>query len=123
VNLAGKKLPHSPEAKIKLGAQYTTGLLKTGWTATTRIDHVWQDKYFAREFNTPTDLIKSWSVTNLQLRLANPKGTVQIKGYIKNLSDADNITNIIIEDALVGNYRNVRLLDPRTYGVQVEYKF
>jgi hypothetical protein len=62
-------------------------------------------------------------VTNLQLRLANPKGTVQIKGYIKNLSDADNITNIIIEDALVGNYRNVRLLDPRTYGVQVEYKF
>lgn len=123
VNLAGKKLPHSPETKIKLGAQYTMGLFNTGWTATTRIDHVWQDKYFAREFNTPTDLIKSWSVTNLQLRLANPKGTVQIKGYIKNLSDADNITNIIIEDALVGNYRNVRLLDPRTYGVQVEYKF
>ena len=46
-----------------------------------------------------------------------------VSGYIKNLSDADNITNIIIEDALVGNYRNVRLLDPRTYGVQVEYKF
>jgi hypothetical protein len=84
---------------------------------------VWQEQYFAREFNTPTDLIKSWSVTNLQLRLANPKGTVQIKGYIKNLSDADNITNIIIEDALVGNYRNVRLLDPRTIGVQVEYRF
>jgi outer membrane receptor protein involved in Fe transport len=123
VNLAGKKLPHSPEAKIKLGAQYTTKFFNTGWTVTSRIDHVWQDQYFAREFNTPTDLIKSWSVTNLQLRLANPKGTVQIKGYIKNLSDADNITNIIIEDALVGNYRNVRLLDPRTIGVQVEYRF
>ena len=34
-----------------------------------------------------------------------------------------DLVEIIIEDALVGNYRNVRLLDPRTYGVQVEYKF
>lgn len=123
VNLAGNKLPHSPETKVKLGAQYSTGLFGTGWTTTARIDYVWQDKYFAREFNTPTDAIKAWAVTNLQLRLTNPKGDVQIKGFVKNLSNANNITNIIIEDALVGSYRNVRLLDPRTVGVQVEYKF
>lgn len=123
VNLAGNKLPSAPETKIKLGAQYTAGLLDTGWTMTSRLDYVWQDKYFAREFNTPTDLIRAWGVTNLQLRFANPKGTVQVKAYVKNLSDANNITSIVIEDALIGSYRNVRLLDPRTFGVQVEYKF
>jgi iron complex outermembrane recepter protein len=123
VNLAGKSLPHSPNAKIKLGAQYTTGFLSTGWTMTTRVDYVWQNDYFAREFNTPTDAIKSWGVTNLQMRFLNPKGNIEVKAFIKNLSDADNVTNIIIEDALVGSYRNVRLLDPRTFGVQVQYNF
>jgi outer membrane receptor protein involved in Fe transport len=123
VNLSGNKLPHSPETKFKLGAQYSTGLLGTGWTVTSRLDYVWQDKYFAREFNTPTDVIGAWGVTNLQLRFANPKGNVQVKAYVKNLSNADNKTNIIIEDALIGSYRNVRLLDPRTLGVQLEYRF
>jgi iron complex outermembrane recepter protein len=123
VNLAGKNLPHSPSAKAKVGGQYTAGLFGTGWTMTTRLDYVWQNDYFAREFNTPTDLIKAWGVTNLQLRFANPKNTIEVKAFVKNLSDADNVTNIIIEDALVGSYRNVRLLDPRTYGVQVQYNF
>jgi iron complex outermembrane receptor protein len=123
VNLAGNKLPHAPETKIKLGAQYTSALFDTGWTMTSRLDYVWQDDYFAREYNTPTDVIGAWGVTNLQLRFANAKGNVQVKAYVKNLTDADNKTNIIIEDALIGSYRNVRLLDPRTFGLQVEYKF
>jgi iron complex outermembrane recepter protein len=123
VNLAGKSLPHSPNAKVKIGAQYTTGLFSTGWMMTSRLDYVWQNDYYAREFNTPTDLIKSWGVTNLQLRFTNPKGDIEVKAFVKNLSDADNVTNIIIEDALVGSYRNVRLLDPRTFGVQVQYNF
>ena len=122
VNLSGKKLPHSPETKIKLGAQYSFSV-GGGWSATARIDHVWQDSYFAREFNTANDVIPSWAVTNLQVKLANAKETLQVKGWVKNLSNANNITNIIIEDALVGSYRNARYLDPRTYGVQVEYKF
>jgi hypothetical protein len=43
--------------------------------------------------------------------------------FVKNLTDDDNITNIIIEDALIGRYRNVRLLEPRTYGVMVQKRF
>jgi outer membrane receptor protein involved in Fe transport len=123
VDLAGKRLPHSPSSKFKLGAQYTTSLFNSGWNTTARLDYVRQASYFAREFNTATDRIGAWGVTNLQLRFVSPSGKVEVKTYVKNLSDADNITNIIIEDALVGSYRNVRLLDPRTYGVQVQYKF
>jgi outer membrane receptor protein involved in Fe transport len=123
VSLAGNQLPHSPKAKVKLGAQYSAPLFGTGWTATARLDHVWQDQYYAREFNTPTDRIAAWSVTNLQLRMASPGGQVEVKAFVKNLADKDNVTNIIIEDPLVGRYRNVRLLDPRTFGVQVQYNF
>lgn len=123
VNLAGNKLPYSPAAKIKIGGQYTMPLGNTGWSVTSRIDYVWQDTYFAREFNTPNDVIDAWGVTNVQMRFSSPDGKTSIKAYVKNVSNANNITSSIIEDALVGSYRNVRLLDPRTFGVQVEYKF
>jgi iron complex outermembrane recepter protein len=68
-------------------------------------------------------LIDAWSVTNLQLRLANASGNVQVKLYVKNLSDDNNITSSTPQDPLLGGYRNVRLMDPRTFGMQVEYKF
>ena len=123
VNLAGNKLPYSPASKIKIGGQYTTALANTGWSVTSRIDYVWQDTYFAREFNTSNDAIDAWGVMNLQMRFGSPDGKTNIKAYVKNVSNANNITSSIIEDALVGSYRNVRLLDPRTFGVQVEYKF
>ena len=62
-------------------------------------------------------------MTNLQIRFASPKNDLEFKAYVKNLANNDNITNIIIEDPLVGRYRNVRLLDPRTFGVQIQYNF
>jgi iron complex outermembrane recepter protein len=123
VNLSGNKLPHSPETKIKVGVQYTSPFFNTGWQSIARLDYVWQGDYFAREFNTAADAIGAWGIANLQWRFINPKKDLEVKAFVKNLSNANNITNIIIEDALVGNYRNVRLLDPRTFGVQVEYKF
>ena len=122
VNLAGRELPHSPRAKVKLGAQFTHAM-GGGWTSTWRVDHAWQDAYYAREFNTATDRIAAWSVTNLQWRGRSPDGSIEWRAFVKNAADKDNITNIIVEDALVGRYRNVRLLDPRTYGVQVQYNF
>jgi iron complex outermembrane receptor protein len=123
INLAGNELPHSPKSKIKVGGQYTTGEFMPNWTATFRVDAVWQDKYFAREYNSPTDRIAAWGVVDLQARLDNRAEGFSIRAFIKNISDEDNITNIIIEDALVGRYRNVRLLEPRTYGVILEKKF
>ena len=123
VNLAGNELPHSPKSKVKIGGQYITASFAGGWTATLRADAVWQDKYFAREYNSPTDRIDAWGIIDLSARLDNRDQDFAIRMFVKNVSDEDNITNIIIEDALVGRYRNVRLLEPRTYGVILEKKF
>ena len=123
VNLAGNELPHAPKAKIKIGGQYTTGAFANGWTATLRMDGVWQDKYFAREYNSPTDRIDAWGILDAQVRLDNAAQDFGIRFFVKNIIDEDNITNIIIEDALIGRYRNVRLLEPRTMGIILEKKF
>jgi iron complex outermembrane recepter protein len=121
VNLDGKELPYSPTKKYKLGGQFSLPI--GAWTSIYRLDHVWQDSYFAREFNAPTDKISAWSVTNLQMRFISPSTNVQFKAYVKNLANKNNITRIVVEDALLGSYRNARYLDPRTFGVSLEYKF
>jgi iron complex outermembrane receptor protein len=123
VNLKGNQLPHSPDAKIKIGAQYMTSPFVGDWTATFRADGVWQDKYFAREYNTPTDRIDAWGELDLQIRLDNEPDKMSLRFFVKNVTDEDNITNIIIEDALIGRYRNARLLEPRTFGVIFDKKF
>lgn len=123
INLEGNELPHSPGFKVKAGAQYQTDPFRGDWSATFRIDATWQDSYFAREYNTPTDRIDSWGVIDLQVRLDNDPAGLGVRFFVKNLTDDDNITNIIIEDALIGRYRNARLLEPRTYGVIVQKRF
>jgi outer membrane receptor protein involved in Fe transport len=123
INLKGNELPHSPAFKAKVGAQYQTGPIYGDWAAVFRVDATWQDSYYAREYNTPTDRIDSWGVIDLQVRLENEPLELDVRFFVKNLTDDDNITNIIIEDALIGRYRNARLLEPRTWGVIVQKRF
>jgi outer membrane receptor protein involved in Fe transport len=123
INLEGNELPHSPGFKAKAGAQYQAALGTGDWMATFRVDATWQDAYYAREYNTPTDRIDAWGVIDLQFRLENDPMGLGARLFVKNLTDDDNITNIIIEDALIGRYRNVRLLEPRTYGVILQKRF
>jgi outer membrane receptor protein involved in Fe transport len=123
VNLKGNDLPHSPGFKIKAGAQYQSDAFRGDWTATFRVDATWQDSYFSREYNTPTDRIDGWGVIDAQVRLENEPMGLSARLFVKNLTNGDNITNIIIEDALIGRYRNARLLEPRTYGVIVQKTF
>jgi outer membrane receptor protein involved in Fe transport len=123
VNLRGNELPYSPDYKINVGAQYSFPLGATGWSATVRGDYVRQGSYFAREFNTPNDRIKGWSIGNALLRVTSPSETFAIEAFVKNIGDSDAITSSIIEDAQVGSYRNVRVLEPRTYGVSARFSF
>ena len=117
INLQGNELPHSPEFKVKVGGQYSWDTGLGDWEATLRADAAWQSKYFSREFNIATDQIDAWGFLDFQAKLASADKGWEVSAYVKNLTDEDNITNIIIEDALIGRYRNARILEPRTYGI------
>jgi outer membrane receptor protein involved in Fe transport len=123
VNLNGNRLPFSPSFKIKVGGQYSMPLGTSGWTGVLRADVAYQDEYFSREFNTPNDRIDGWTVVDLQARAENAAGDLQLQFFMKNATDEDNITNSIVEDALVGSYRNARILEPRIYGVALTKRF
>jgi iron complex outermembrane recepter protein len=117
INLKGNELPHSPEFKIKVGGQYSWDIGREDWEATLRADAAWQSEYFSREFNIATDQIDAWGFLDFQAKLASAEKGWSVSAYVKNVTDEDNITNIIIEDALIGRYRNARILEPRTYGI------
>jgi iron complex outermembrane recepter protein len=117
INLKGNELPHSPEFKIKVGGQYSWDIGYQDWEATLRADAAWQSEYFSREFNIATDQIDAWGFLDFQAKLASAGKGWSVSAYVKNVTDEDNITNIIIEDALIGRYRNARILEPRTYGL------
>ncbi len=123
INLRGNELPYAPRFKVNTGAQYTVPLGDGGWHATLRGDFTMQSRYFAREFNTPNDRIKSWNLANALLRLDAPEDRYGVELWVKNIADKANITNSIIEDAQVGSYRNVRVLEPRTFGVTARASF
>jgi outer membrane receptor protein involved in Fe transport len=121
VNLSGKELPYAPDFKAKVGGQYSFPI--GGWTAALRADVTWQDSFYAREFNTPNDRIEGWTLLDLQARLVSADERLELQAYVKNVTDEDNIVSSIIEDGLIGSYRNVRLLEPRTLGVSVLARF
>ena len=100
-----------------MGGQYSWDTGRGDWEATLRADAAWQSKYFAREFNIATDQIDAWGFLDFQAKLASADMGWEVSAYVKNVTDEDNITNIIIEDALIGRYRNARILEPRTYGI------
>jgi outer membrane receptor protein involved in Fe transport len=95
----------------------------TGWSATVRGDYVHQGDYFAREFNTPNDRIEGWSIANAYLRFTSEDEALGVELFVKNIGNSSAISSSIIEDAQVGSYRNVRVLEPRTYGVSTRVKF
>ncbi|MDX1580544.1 MAG: TonB-dependent receptor, partial [Alphaproteobacteria bacterium] len=122
VNLKGNELQNSPRVSIKIGAQYTWSLGNSG-ELTFRVDHFWQDSMFGRIFNSERDKIDSWNQTDAQLTWQAADAGFSVEAWIKNIFNNDDVTGQYFTDASSGNFTNVFILDPRTYGVTVRANF
>lgn len=120
-NLDGNPLPFSPGWKIALGMQYKFPL--GTMTLTPRLDHYQQSNYSGTAFDKPIDRFEGYSQTDLKL-LLEPEGRAwSIRGYVKNLFNKDDVTRMSQEGPLVGRFRSLIILEPRTYGVEATYRF
>lgn len=121
-DIAGNTLRNAPNFSFKVGGDYTWQL-QNDYRVTARFDYAWQDNYFANEFNKPTDRIGSWSQADAQLVFSPNDGSWSIKAYMKNIFDSDEVTRIGQDGPLVGRFRSVNVLEPRTYGLELNYNF
>ena len=121
-DLTGNTLRNAPEFSFKFGMQYTVEVAN-GYELTGRVDHFWQDTYFANEFNKPSDVIDSWDQTDLQLVLTAPSQDWYLKAIARNIFDNDDVTRRGQDGPLVGRFRSVNVLEPRTYVLELQYNF
>jgi len=121
-DLAGNELPNAPRVKFNIGLQYELGFAG-GWRFVPRADFTWQDRFYGTVFNKPSDRFGDWSQTDLKAALIAPGGNWQLRAFAKNVFDNDDIIRITQEGPLVGRFRSIVALEPRTYGIEAEFRF
>jgi iron complex outermembrane recepter protein len=121
-DLAGNELPFSPRWKIAVGVQYEMEL-GGGFTLTPRLDHYQQGNFSATAFNKISDGFPGYSQTDFKLLLKPDNDRWDLRFYAKNLFNNDDIVRITQEGPLVGRFRSLILLEPRTYGVEATLRF
>ncbi len=122
VNLKGKTLMFSPEKSVQFGVQYSHDFADS-WEVTYRAQTFWQDEFYTRLYNIPTDKQDAWKQTDVSVSMRDYNDVWEIEGYVKNVSDDASITGLGVDNSLVGRYRVPQFLEPRTYGVRVSYNF
>jgi outer membrane receptor protein involved in Fe transport len=120
-DLDGNSLPASPEHTIHLGLQYTWDINAIGGSITPRWDYYWQDETFGREFNTPGDEIEAWDQHNASLIYESFDGHWQVRAWIRNIQDSNNITGHYLTSDTSGFFRNYFLTEPRIWGMSLRY--
>jgi outer membrane receptor protein involved in Fe transport len=121
-DLSGNQLPGAPEFSLKLGAQYSFYFAE-GMELVPRIDYYWQDDFYYRVYNAKQDKIEAWDMWNASATLYGRDGKWYVEGFVKNIADEDNLTGGYFTDASSGNFTNVFVLEPRTYGLTLGARF
>lgn len=121
-NLAGNTLRNAPNWSVKAGADYAFDI-DGGYSLLTRVDYLWQDTYFANEYNKPSDVINSWSQADASMTLSKEEARWQLRAFVKNIFNNDDVIRRGQDGPLVGRFRSVTVLEPRTFGVELRVTF
>ena len=120
--LGGNELPNAPHWTVNIGSQYSFDFLE-GWRGTVRADAYWQSQSYHRIYNfEPYDKLHGWYNANLSVWVENDDG-LKIEAYVKNLLDADPITDAFLNSDDSGLTTNVFILDPRLIGLSIKKEF
>jgi outer membrane receptor protein involved in Fe transport len=121
-DLSGNDLPFSPTWKFAVGLQYRIAL-PGGASLTPRIDHYQQGEYFGTAFNKPIDRFPGYSQTDLKLLFRPAGGRWDLRAFAKNAFNNDDVIRLGQEGPLVGRFRSLTILEPRTYGLEATVRF
>ena len=121
-DLRGNELQNTPNLSLSLNAQYTQPL-PGDYALVARVDVHWQTHFWERIFEQGADLVGSEEVADASLQLNSPDGLWYAQAYIKNIFNQNNITGGDLASTSSGLYTGALYGDPRTYGVNLGFKF
>jgi iron complex outermembrane receptor protein len=140
-SLAGNKLPNAPANKIAINGTYSWDF--QGGTMSASLSYIWRDAQYGALFTRSYNRSPSWDQVDARLTWNSPNGRFKIIGYGKNLFNkvgydagaygtrlaGTNDNNLFLGQApntfiqspgIVSTYS---VTPPRTYGVEIDYKF
>jgi outer membrane receptor protein involved in Fe transport len=118
---SGNSLANTPETSINIGLSYLTEMMGNPLTIST--NYYWQDDMYSRNENEKKDISPSWEVWNASARYEDVDGKWYTDVWVKNILDDDYITGMYSAAQVSSLFTNQFLLDPRTYGITVGYRF
>jgi len=121
-SLDGNQLSNSPEWSMSLGAQYAFDFADSS-ELVVRLDYYWQDEMYTRFYNRSVDKVDDWDVWNGQATYTSSDASWYARAFVKNINDDDHVVGHYFTDASSGNFTNVFLIEPRTYGLALGYNF
>jgi iron complex outermembrane receptor protein len=124
-NFQGHELNQTPPYTVDLGAEYT---FHTGFgTITPRVDTFFSGRVQFLPDNIPTSTQKAYHETDLHLTWVSLNGRYKLEGFVKNLENADVISNDGLQGINLGQQviepDNFVYYPPRTYGVRLTVNF
>ena len=114
-DLAGNRIPDTPEHTLHLAASYTWDFV--GGALTARWDYYWQDEVLLEVFNHSAFRVDSWDQHNATLVFEAGSGRWSARAWIVNIEDEVHLT---------GGRRTTLntaagATEPRTYGASLRY--
>ncbi len=130
----GDPLPDAPRNKVALSMAYTWHYDPGDLTLSAA--YVWRDKQDGTVFNRFYDNAPAWTDVDIRALWKGPNDRYEVIGYVKNVFNSLQYTVASGGVGLLGNSMSVtnaslglfqqnlfNLNPPRTYGVEVRYKF
>ncbi|MGA0602405.1 TonB-dependent receptor [Caulobacter sp. KR2-114] len=127
VSVVGNKLPQAPENKIAINGNYTfvldQGKLNVG------ANFIWRGSAYSNIFSQRWNQSPSWNQVDLRASWTPTQGRYQVIVYVKNVGNtlgydsAVTASNRDVTNFPVNTGYNTSFTPPRTYGIEVHYKF
>ena len=118
-SVVGETVPESPRNKIGINGNYTFEFEQGSLNLS--VSGIWKAATYDSIFNRPYNLAPSYSQVDLRSTWTDKHNRYSVIGFAKNVFDTlgyDSVTGATGTAA-----RTVSLTPPRTFGVQLQYRF
>ena len=135
-SLKGNNLPNAPKNKLAINANYTW---ETDFgNVTGSASYIWRDHQYGNLFSRSYNESPTWDQVDARVTWDAPNSKTRVIAYVKNLFDtigydagataaryAGTTNNAagVGTNTIQGVFQNFSVTPPRTYGIEVQYKF
>ena len=123
INIKGNQMVRVPERKFDAYAQYALPLSGDKGTLTFLADYSWIDKVYFNVFAESTDKADSYGRTDARISWLSAAANWSVSAFCNNVFDDIGTRQIEALEEEDNFRRTGTLTNPRTYGMEVQYKF